>query len=175
MLINSSSHLFTENKIYHLSFFHRTVRSRYCWSKQYAGRGSNMNLVYGLALHEFSVAQWIERPPGVCPKLVTCWLFHLHNLSFIVHDFNNWMTVIFFTCNCLHYDLENNTAHYVVLRWKCCLLEPSLKWLVRTCHNVSELHCTRKTADHCQKFLCSLIPLTYTDSLNEPQEMEVQY
>ena len=24
-----------------------------------------MNLVYGLALHEFSVAQWIERPPGV--------------------------------------------------------------------------------------------------------------
>ena len=24
-----------------------------------------MSLVYGLALHEFSVAQWIERPPGV--------------------------------------------------------------------------------------------------------------
>ena len=24
-----------------------------------------MNLVYGLALHEFSVTQWIERPPGV--------------------------------------------------------------------------------------------------------------
>ena len=24
-----------------------------------------MNLVYGLALHEFSVAQWIERPHGV--------------------------------------------------------------------------------------------------------------
>ena len=24
-----------------------------------------MNLVYGLALHEFSVAQWIERLPGV--------------------------------------------------------------------------------------------------------------
>ena len=25
-----------------------------------------MNLVYGLALHEFSVAQYIECPPGVC-------------------------------------------------------------------------------------------------------------
>ena len=24
-----------------------------------------MNLVYGLTLHEFSVAQWIEHPPGV--------------------------------------------------------------------------------------------------------------
>ena len=24
-----------------------------------------MNLVYGLALHEFSVTQWIEHPPGV--------------------------------------------------------------------------------------------------------------
>ena len=24
-----------------------------------------MNLVHGLALHEFSIAQWIERPPGV--------------------------------------------------------------------------------------------------------------
>ena len=23
------------------------------------------NLVYGLALNEFSIAQWIERPPGV--------------------------------------------------------------------------------------------------------------
>ena len=47
-----------------------------------------MNLVYGLALHEFSVAQWIECLPGVCevigsnpvrdldfflrPTLVTC-------------------------------------------------------------------------------------------------------
>ena len=26
---------------------------------------SNMNLVYVLALHEFSVTQWIQRPPGV--------------------------------------------------------------------------------------------------------------
>ena len=26
---------------------------------------SNVNLVYGLPLHEFSVDQWIERPPGV--------------------------------------------------------------------------------------------------------------
>ena len=24
----------------------------------------NMSLVYGLALHKFSIAQWIERPPG---------------------------------------------------------------------------------------------------------------
>ena len=47
-----------------------------------------MNLVYGLALHEFSVAQWIECSPAVCevigsnpvgdsdfflcPTLVTC-------------------------------------------------------------------------------------------------------
>ena len=28
-------------------------------------RHVNMNLVYGLALHEFSIAQWIECPPGV--------------------------------------------------------------------------------------------------------------
>ena len=57
-----------------------------------------MNLVYGLALHEFSVTQWIERPPGVweiigsnfdsdfffVPPLVTCPLFHLkiYHLSF---------------------------------------------------------------------------------------------
>ena len=26
---------------------------------------SNMNLAYGLALHGFSVTQWIERPPGL--------------------------------------------------------------------------------------------------------------
>ena len=26
---------------------------------------STMNPVYGLALHEFSVTQWIEHPPGV--------------------------------------------------------------------------------------------------------------
>ena len=47
-----------------------------------------MNLVYGLALHEFSIVQWIECSPGVwevigpnsvgdsdfflCPTLVTC-------------------------------------------------------------------------------------------------------
>ena len=29
-----------------------------------------MNLVFGLALHEFSVAQWIERPPGVREVIV---------------------------------------------------------------------------------------------------------
>ena len=29
------------------------------------GRVLNMNLEYGLTLHDFSVAQWIERPPGV--------------------------------------------------------------------------------------------------------------
>ena len=53
-----------------------------------------MNLVYGLTLHEFSVAQ-VDRTPArcwgcdrlescwgltffLCPTLVTCWLFHFH-------------------------------------------------------------------------------------------------
>ena len=35
---------FTELKIYHLSFFHHTVWHWYCWSLQYAGCTSNMNL-----------------------------------------------------------------------------------------------------------------------------------
>ena len=56
--------------------------------------GSNMNLVYGLALHEFSVAQ-VDRAPTrclgghrfefcrglrffLCPTLVICWLFYFH-------------------------------------------------------------------------------------------------
>ena len=51
-----------DGKFNHLSFFHQTVQSQHCLSYQYAGRVSNMNLVFGLALHEFSVAQWIERP-----------------------------------------------------------------------------------------------------------------
>ena len=83
---------FTELKIYHLPFFHHTLRQRRCWSQQYARRVSNMNLVYGFALHESSVA--LERPPGfkevigsnpvgdsdffLCPTLVTCWSFHFH-------------------------------------------------------------------------------------------------
>ena len=80
---------------------HHTVRHRPCWSLQYAERVSNMNLVYGLALHEFSVAQelkWIERAPSPLPRslgihrfksprglrfflyhtLVTCWWIHFH-------------------------------------------------------------------------------------------------
>ena len=56
-----------------------------------------MNPVYGLSLHEFSVAQWIERPPDVwevigsspvwdsdfllCLRLVTRRLCHLHICS----------------------------------------------------------------------------------------------
>ena len=56
---------FTELKIYHLSFFHHTARPRHCWSLQFAGRVSNMNLVYGLALHEFSVAH-VDRAPARC-------------------------------------------------------------------------------------------------------------
>ena len=74
--------------------FQHTLRFRHCWSKQYAGRVPNMNLLYGLVLQELSVTQSRERPPGVwevlgsscrglrfflCPTLVTCWLFHLHN------------------------------------------------------------------------------------------------
>ena len=84
----------TELKIYDLSFFHCTVRHRHCWSLPYAGRVSNMNLVYGLALHEFSVAQ-VDRTPTrclgghrfescrglrffLCLTLGTCWLIHFH-------------------------------------------------------------------------------------------------
>ena len=57
-----------------------------------------MNLVYGLALHEFSVAQ-VDRAPAqclgghriefcrglrffLCPMLVTCRLFHFHLSTF---------------------------------------------------------------------------------------------
>ena len=42
---------------------HHTVRHRPCWSLQCAERVSNMNLVYGLALREFSVAQVDRAPP----------------------------------------------------------------------------------------------------------------
>ena len=59
-----------------------------------AGRVSNMNLVYGLALHEFFVAQ-VNRAPArclgghrfescrglrsfLCPMLETFWSFHFH-------------------------------------------------------------------------------------------------
>ena len=74
---------------------HYTVRHRPCWSLQYAERVSNMNLVYGVALHEFSVAQ-VDRATSpwsfcghrfksrrglrffLCPALVTCWLIHFH-------------------------------------------------------------------------------------------------
>ena len=56
---------FTELKIYHLWFFHHTVRQRHCCSLQYAGRVSYMNLVYSPAFHEFSVAQ-VDRAPAWC-------------------------------------------------------------------------------------------------------------
>ena len=56
-----------------------TISTLLTW--QYAGRMSNMNLVYGLALHEFSVTQRIECPPGVWEVIgsnpvLSCWLFH---------------------------------------------------------------------------------------------------
>ena len=66
---------FTELNIYHLSFFHHTVWPRHCWSLQFAGRVSNMNLVYGLVLHEFSVAQ-VDRAPARClggNRFESCW------------------------------------------------------------------------------------------------------
>ena len=56
---------FTELKIYHLWFFHHTVPQQHCWSLQYAGRVSNMNLLYSPAFHEFSVAQ-VDRAPARC-------------------------------------------------------------------------------------------------------------
>ena len=67
---------------------HHTVRHRPCWSLQYAEHVSNMNPIYGLALHEFSVAQ-VDRGSHrfksrrglrffLCPTLVTCWLIHFH-------------------------------------------------------------------------------------------------
>ena len=93
---------FTELKIYHLSFFHRTVRSRHCWFQLYAGRVSNMNLlyIYSLALHPWvrilrsssglrAPAKWLGGHRFVscrelrffslvCPTFVTCSLFHFH-------------------------------------------------------------------------------------------------
>ena len=77
---------FTQLKIYHLSFFHNTVRHWHCWSWQYAG--SNMNLVYGLTLNKFSTAQvdkapaqwlgghWFESCPGL--RFFPCY-FHSSN------------------------------------------------------------------------------------------------
>ena len=53
---------FTELNIYRLSFFHYTVQNQLCWSLQYAGCISNMNLVYALVLHEFPVAQVYTAP-----------------------------------------------------------------------------------------------------------------
>ena len=60
----------------------------------------NMNLVYGVALHEFSIAQ-VDRAPAhclgghrfesfrglrffLCPTLVTCWLFHFLIIIIII-------------------------------------------------------------------------------------------
>ena len=62
-----------------------------------------MNLVYGLTLHEFSVAQ-VDRAPAqclgghrfeshrglrffLCPTLMTRWLFHFHNIFLVVQIF----------------------------------------------------------------------------------------
>ena len=59
------SHFFNDLKIYHLSLSHTCRQFRHCWSSQYAGRVSYMNLVYGLARHESFVAQWKEHPTGV--------------------------------------------------------------------------------------------------------------
>ena len=103
---------FTELQIYHLSPFHHTLLSQHCLSQQYAGRMSNMNLVYGLTLHEFSVAQADEAPARclgghrfescwglrffLCPTLVMYRLFHFHicftkiqiyHLSFFHHGY----------------------------------------------------------------------------------------
>ena len=98
---------FTELTIYHLPFFHHTLRHRHCWSQQFAGRVSNMNLVYGIALHESSVPQ-VDRAPArclggnrfescwglrffICPTFVTCFIFTFvsPNLKFtIFHSFS---------------------------------------------------------------------------------------
>ena len=78
-----------------------------------------MNPVYGLPLHEFSVAQRIERPPGVwevigsnpvgdykrvflCPMLVTCWLFHFYKKAQV-------KTIIFFSFFVTSIDLAQDT------------------------------------------------------------------
>ena len=67
----------------------------------YAGRLSNMNLVYGLALHQFSVAQ-VDRASSGClgghrfescgglrfflrPTLVTYWSFHFLKISILLN------------------------------------------------------------------------------------------
>ena len=57
-----------ERWAWHLqSFFiyHLTWCLRYCWSQQYAGRVSYMNLVCGLAHHYSLVVQWFEHLTGV--------------------------------------------------------------------------------------------------------------
>ena len=77
----------TNLQSYHLSYFHHTVRHRHCWSLQFAGRVSNMNVGYGLALHEFSEAQ-VDRAATRClgghrfksrRGLVICSLIHFHS------------------------------------------------------------------------------------------------
>ena len=90
---------FFELKIYLLSFLSpHSATSTLLILAVCRTQMSNMNLVYGLTLHEFSVAQ-VDRVPVrclgghrfescqlkkglrffLCPKLVmTCWLFHFH-------------------------------------------------------------------------------------------------
>ena len=62
-----------------------------------------MNLIYSLILHEFSVAQFDRAPAQcseghrfesrwglgffLCPTLMTCWLFHFHNIFLVVQIF----------------------------------------------------------------------------------------
>ena len=92
-------------------------------TSQYARRVSNMNLVYGLALHEFSVAQvdrasiWcfaghrFESCRGLrfflCPTLVTCWLFHFH-FSNVTHI----LAVIPRTSGFLQNDISEHCADW---------------------------------------------------------------
>ena len=57
------SSLYPPLKMFHLSFFHCAGGSRHCSSSMQDASVSNKDLVYGLALHEFSVAH--ERLPSV--------------------------------------------------------------------------------------------------------------
>ena len=55
-----------------------------------------MNLVYGLALHEFSVSQRIERPPGVLVRILSgSQIFPLsHARDMLIISFSHWISVL---------------------------------------------------------------------------------
>ena len=89
---------FTELKIYHLSFLspHNATLALLILAVGLTSVKYEPSTVYGLALHEFSIAP-VDRVPArclggqrfesrrglrffLCPTQVTCWSFHFHNV-----------------------------------------------------------------------------------------------